>query len=98
MPHGRHIYVKTYDMKKETMCAYPQSYNALLHWKCVMKFCAKCQSINLPDQETDDKYSNPIPSIRFNIYHLISCCTKHGRLPLTYKKSSRKCKQDTVLE
>ena len=38
------------------MCAYPQSDYALPHWKCVMRCCAKCPSVNLPDQETDDKY------------------------------------------
>ena len=96
MPHGRHIYAKAYDMAKETMCAYSQSDHALPHWKCVLRCCAQCPSINIPDQETDDKHPNPSPSIRFHIYHLIARCTKHGRLPLTDKKSCRKCQHDTA--
>ena len=31
LPHGRHIYAKEYDMTQDTMCAYPQSDNALRH-------------------------------------------------------------------
>ena len=87
MPHGRHIYAKSYDMEKVTMCANPQYDHVLPHWKCVLKCFAQCPRINIPDQETDDKHSNPSTSIRFHIYHLIARCTKHGRLRLTYKKS-----------
>ena len=50
MPHGRHIYSKAYDMANATMCAYPQSDHALLHWKCVLRCCAECPHINHPDQ------------------------------------------------
>ena len=96
MPHGRHIYAKAYEMAKATMCAYSQSDNELPHRKCVLQCCDQFPSINITDQETYDKHPNPIPSIRFHIYHLISRCTKHGRLPLTDKKSCRKCQQDTA--
>ena len=65
MPHRRHIYTNASDMEKAKMCAYTQSYYALPHWKCVIQCCAKCTSVNLPDEETDDKYSNTSPSIRF---------------------------------
>ena len=61
MPHGRHIYAKAYDMSKATMCAYSQSDHALPHWKCVLQCCAKCPGINLPEQETYDKYPNTSP-------------------------------------
>ena len=61
MPHGRHIYAKASDMEKSKMCAYPQSDHMLPHWKCVLRCCAKCPSINLPDQEKDYQYSNTIP-------------------------------------
>ena len=96
MPHGRHIYAKEYDMAKSIFFAYSQSDHALPHWKYVLQCCAKCTSINITDQETDDNYPNPSPSIRFHIYHLIARCTKHGRLPLTDKKSCRKCQHDTA--
>ena len=92
MPHGRHIYAKSYDMEKETMCAYSQSDHALPHCKCVLRCCSQCPNINIPDQETDDTHPNPISSICFHIYHLIASCTKHGRLPLTNKKIYRMCK------
>ena len=86
MTYGSHIYAKLYDMTKETMCAYPQSYHVLPHWKCVLQCCAKCLSVNLPDQETDDQYSNTILSNSFNIYNIITRCTIYGRLLLTESK------------
>ena len=90
MPHGSRIYYKEYDMAKATMCAYSQSYNSLQHWKCVLRCCAKCPSINIHDQETDDQYPDNSPSIRFHIYHMIVCCTKHGRLLLSERKGCHK--------
>ena len=95
MPHGRHINTKAYDIEKSKMCAKSQLDHQLPHWKCVLRCCAKCPSINIPDQETDDKHPNSSPSIHFHIYHLIARCTKHGRLPLTDKKSCLECQQDT---
>ena len=50
MPHVHHIYAKASDMTKEKMCEYPQSDNALPHWKCVLRCCAKCTCVSLPDQ------------------------------------------------
>ena len=85
MTHGHHIYTKVPEMEKATICAYKQSYHALPHRKCVMQCCAKFPSINLPDQETDDQYSNTSTSISFHIYHLIARCTTHGRLTLNDK-------------
>ena len=82
-------------MEKATMCAYPQSDNAFPHWKFVLQCCAKFPSVNIPDQEIDDQYSNTIPSIRFHIYHLISRCTEYYRLPLTDRNIFLECKQDT---
>ena len=96
MPHGRRIYAKAYDMAKETMCAYSQSDHALPHWKYVLQCCAKLPSINLPDQEKYDQYSNTIPSIRFHIYHIIARCTTHVRLSLNDRIFFRNCKQDYV--
>ena len=71
------------------MCEYPQSDHTLPHWKGVMRCCAKYPSITLPDQETDDQYSDTSPSIRFHIYHIIARCTKNRRIPLTDKKMSQ---------
>ena len=98
MPHARHIYAKSYDMAKATMCAYSQSDHALSHWKCVLQCCAKRPSINIPDQETDYQYPDTSTSISFHIYHLISRCTKHGSLPLTNNKSCCGCQQDAASE
>ena len=86
MPHGRHIYAKSPDMEKSTMRTYPQYYHALPSWKCVLRFCDDCPCINLPGQETDNGYSETTPSIEFHIYHIIVCCTAHGRIPLKDKK------------
>ena len=78
------------------MCAYPHSYHALPHWKFVMQCCAKCPSVNISDQESDNQYSNTNPSILFHVYHLIARCKTHGRLPLNEKKMCQKFKQDSV--
>ena len=96
MPYGRNFYTKAYDMAKATMCANSQSDHVLPHWKYVLICCAQCPSINITDQETDDKYPKISPSISFHIYHLIARCTKHVRLTLTDKKSCHKCQQDTA--
>ena len=86
MLHGHHIYAKAYDTEKETMCAYPQSYHVLTHCKFVLQCCAKCPSVNFPDQEIDAHYLNTSPSIHFHVYHIISRCITHVRIPLTDKK------------
>ena len=96
MPHGPHIYAKVYDMEKATMCAYSQSDHVLPQWKCVLLCRAQCTRINITDQEPGDKHPNPSSSISFHIYHLISRCTKHGRIPLTDKKSCIGCQHDTA--
>ena len=98
MPHECLVYVKSYDMAKATMCAYPHSYHTLPHWKCVLQCCAKCPSVNLPDQETYSQYPNTRPSNGFHIYHLIARFITHGRLLLTDKKICRKFEQDTESE
>ena len=85
MPHGRHIYAKAYDMAKATMCTYPQSDNALPHWKCVLQCCSDCQCINLTDQETDKKHEETTPSTMFYIYHIIVSFTANGIIILKGK-------------
>ena len=50
MPYGRHIYSRAYDMAQATMCAYPQSDNALPHWKILLWCFYDCPCINIPDQ------------------------------------------------
>ena len=89
MPHGNNIYAKAYDMVKATICTYTQSDYALPHCRCVMQRCAKCTDINIPDQKTDDQYSNTSPSISFHIYQIIARCTTHGRLTLSDKNFFR---------
>ena len=77
------------------MCAYPQSYHALPHWKFVLQVCADYPCINLPVQETDNQYSETTPSIWFHIYHIISCCSSYGIIPLKDKKICHMCKQES---
>ena len=87
IPHGLRIYVKANDMAKAIICANSKLDNALSHWTFVLRFFVQCPSINIPDQETDDKHPNPSPSIIFHSYHLIARCTKHVRILLTNKKN-----------
>ena len=61
MSHGRHIYTKASDIVKAKMCSYPQSYHPLPHCKCVMQCCSKFLSINIPEQESDNQYTDTIP-------------------------------------
>ena len=60
MPHGSHIYAKASDMANATMCTYPQSEHAIPHWKFVLRYCADCPCINIPDQETTKKHEETI--------------------------------------
>ena len=96
MPHGRHIYAKTFDLEKATMCAYTQSDNALPHCKCALWCCDDCTCINIPDQETDNHNSDTTTSIRFHIYHIIARFTDNGRIPLKDKKICYMCKQESL--
>ena len=57
MPRGRHIYTKSSDMEKATMCAYHHFDHALPRCKRVLRCCAGCPCINLTDQKTDNQYS-----------------------------------------
>ena len=79
-------------MEKATMCYNSQYDHVLPQWKCVLRRCAQCLSINIPD----DKHPNLSPSILFHIHHMIARCTKHGRLLLSDKKSCRECQHDTA--
>ena len=82
MPHGNNIYAKSSDMYNATMRTYPHSDHALPHWKCVLRCCADCPFINIPDQETTKKNDKTTPSIRFHIYHIIGRCDTHVRISL----------------
>ena len=95
MPHGNHIYAKAYYMAQATMCTYPQSDSALPHCKCVLRCCAKCPCINLPDRETDNQNPDTTPSIGFHIYHIIVRFTARGRITLKDKKICYMCKQES---
>ena len=86
MPHACHIYAKASDIENSTMCTYPQSDRALPHWKFLLRCCAECLHMNIPDQKTNKKYEETTPSIRFHIYRIIGPCTDHGRIPLKDKK------------
>ena len=66
MPHGRHIYSKVFDMAKSTICAYPQYDHTLQHWKCVLRCCADCPCINIPDL-------GPVASKHGNLYTTAKC-------------------------
>ena len=73
-------------MAQATMCAYPQSDNALPQWKILLWCFYDCPCINIPDKETDNWYSETTLSIMFHIFHMIGRCTAHGRIPLKDKK------------
>ena len=94
MPYGRNIYANASDMENSTMCTNPHSNNALPQRKCVLWCCSNCPCINLPDQETTKKHEETTPSIRFHIYHIIGCCTAHGRIQLKDKKICYMCEQE----
>ena len=65
MPHGSHIYAKASDIGNATILTYPKSNHALPHWKCVLRCCADCPCINLPDQETTKNMKKQHPQSGF---------------------------------
>ena len=75
-------------MENATMCAYPRSDNALPHWKWVLRYYADCPCINIPDQQKNMSH----------IYHIIGCCTDHGRITLKDNKICCMCKQEYLLD
>ena len=83
-------------MANATMCTYPQSEHALPHWKCVLRCCAECPCINIPDQKRTTKHDETTSSIRFHIYHIIGRCTTHGRILLKDKNMCYMCKQESL--
>ena len=95
MPHGSHIYATASDMVNATMCAYPQSEHSLPHWKYVLRCCADCPCINIPDKEITRKHDETTPTIRFHIYHTIGRCAIHGRLSSKDKTICLMCKQES---
>ena len=95
MPHGSQIYAKAADMANATMSTYLQSEHALPHWKCVLRCCADCPCINIPDQETTKTYEETTPLIRFHIYHIIERCATHSRLSLKDNNICSMCKQES---
>ena len=72
-------------MENDTVCTYLQSDHAFPYWEFVLRCCAECPNINIPDQETNKKHELKTPSIRFHIYHIIGGCAIHGRLSLKDK-------------
>ena len=60
MPHGPHIYAKSFDMAKAKMCSYSQSDHALPQCKCAEYTC-----FNLTDQETDKNMRKQHPQLGF---------------------------------
>ena len=79
MTHGGNIYKTSYEMDMSTMCAYPTSQHALLHWKCVLRCCESFSRIDLPCRQSVRHHSNTSPTIRFHVYHLIAHYTVHVR-------------------
>ena len=65
MPHGSHIHAKSYDMANATMCTYPHSDHALHQWRFVLRCCADCPCINIPDQETTKNMKKQHPQLGF---------------------------------
>ena len=65
IPHVSHIYAKASSMANATMCTYTQSEYVLPHWKCVLRCCAECPCINIPDQETTKKMMKQHPQLGF---------------------------------
>ena len=65
MPHGRHIYAKASDIANATMNTYPNSDNALPHWKCVLRCCYECPYINIHYQERNKSMNRKHPQLGF---------------------------------
>ena len=82
MPHRKNMFKTAYDIAMATMCAYPPSKYSLPHSKYVLRCCEQCPCIDLPSPESDQYSADVSPKIRFQVYHLIKCCTLYVRNPL----------------
>ena len=65
MPHGSHIYATASDMANATMCAYPQCEHSLPHCECVLRCCADCPCITIPEQEITKNMTKQHPQLGF---------------------------------
>ena len=83
-------------MTMETMLAYLPSQHVLQHWKRVLRFFDNFLLIDLPYQECDRRHSNTSATMRFNIYHVMTWCTLHGRRSLDEENFFRLCLQYTA--
>ena len=92
--HGHNIYKTESDMDMLKMCAYKSYHHVLTHWKFLLHCCANLPHIYLTGQEPDIHHSNAYPTLRFHVYHLISHCKVHGRLPLYEKNHFCLCLSD----
>ena len=71
------------------MCAYPDASIKLPHWKCVLRCCANCPTLVIPDEESNPHYETS--RIKFHVYQDMTKCSLHGSRPLTEVKKCSLC-------
>ena len=62
VPRVNYMFKIASDMAMAKMCAYPSFKYSLPHWKYVMRCCAKCPCIDLPNPESDQHNPNVSPT------------------------------------
>lgn len=78
------------DAIKDIMCPEHEELG-FPHWKCVLRRCKNCPSLDLHEVETDASANAAL--IRFQVYQSFTKCSKHGVLKLN-AKTCAVCEQD----
>ena len=83
----------------QKVCAYPPSKYVLPHCKCVLRYFEQYPCIDITSTELYQQNSNFSPTILFCVYHLIICCTAHGKHTLNENKQCQFCEasSDSIL-
>ena len=72
MSHGNNSYKTETDMAIATMDSYTYGRSDMTNWKFMLRSCANCTSLIIPGKYLTISKTNMFPTIRFNVYGLVS--------------------------
>ena len=87
MTHGKHILKTESNISIEIMCACTSSKYSLPNWKYLMLCCTQFPHIDIPSPKSGHHSSHICPTIRFHMYHIITCCNMYVKLTFNEKRN-----------